>query len=532
MQPRSHPRGTLRPWRAVLPAVATLLMASCAEQGATLPEDRARPDVAAAPFTGEVIVNDEEWRGPGEDGETAEIAGAGADAADAGALSFSAAALAPEPRIRVGILYAELTPTVTGFRMSGRDAADPYELRSGSAAGPVLASGLAGDVVVGIAGSGSTAQLRLTLPGGATLLHTGPVVLVSQSGSIRMARSTLTASTVYRGTAEARVHSSGARLIGINELPIEQYLYGVVPRELGPIAFPEVEALKTQAVAARTYARRRLQFCPVARCSNGYHIIPTTGDQVYGSSSGEHPLSTAAVDGTRGVVATYNGGLIDALYSSTTGGWTANSEDVYANPFAYLRGVPDHERGKALDHVPTLDVFRNHGNPTNLRNHANGDFEADWSAYHRWYVDWTAEEMRQVAGRVGSATFIDPGKVYSVEVVSRSSSGRVFELRIVTEKRGTLVARKDAVRSALRYVTYNASGAMVLNSLRSILVYVEPVVDPKTKEVVGWEAWGGGWGHGVGMSQTGAVGMAEKGHTFEQIVRHYYQGVVLEKRWE
>lgn len=288
----------------------------------------------------------------------------------------------------------------------------------------------------------------------------------------------------------------------------------------------------TQAVAARTYARRRLQFCPTARCSNGYHIIPTTSDQVYGSSSGEHPLSTAAVDGTRGIVATHNGGLIDALYSSTTGAWTANSEDVYANPFAYLRGVPDHERGRALDHVPTLDVFRNHGNPTNLRSHANGDFEADRSAYHRWYVDWTAEEMRQVVGRVGSATFVDPGKVYSVDVVSRSSSGRVFEMQFVTEKRGTLVARKDAVRSALRYVTYNASGAMVLNSLRSILVYVEPVVDPKTREVVGWEAWGGGWGHGVGMSQTGAVGMAEKGHTFEEILRHYYQGVVLEKRWE
>ena len=72
---------------------------------------------------------------------------------------------------------------------------------------------------------------------------------------------------------------------------------------------------------------------------------------------------------------------------------------------------------------------------------------------------------------------------------------------------------------------------MVLNSLRSTLVYVEPEIDPKTKAIVGWEAWGGGWGHGTGMSQTGAVGMAEKGYDFERILGHYYQGVVLEKRW-
>jgi peptidoglycan hydrolase-like amidase len=241
------------------------------------------------------------------------------------------------------------------------------------------------------------------------------------------------------------------------------------------------------------------------------------------------------VDETRGIVGTYNGALIEGLYSSTSGGWTANSEDVFLNALPYLRGVPDHERGKALDHVPTLAVFRNHANPTNLRNHAIGDFEADWSIYHRWYVHWTVLEMREVVGRAqlpSGVTFIDPGEVYAIDVVSRSSSGRVLELQIVTEKRGTLIARKDAVRSLLRYVTYSSTGAMVLNSLRSTLVYVEPIIDPKTKALVGWEAWGGGWGHGTGMSQTGAVGMAQKGHTFRDILGHYYHGVVLEQRWE
>jgi stage II sporulation protein D len=340
--------------------------------------------------------------------------------------------------------------------------------------------------------------------------------------------------TVYRGTAEVRLNPARTILIGVNELPIEQYIKGVVPRELGPIAFPEVEALKAQSVTARTYARRRLQFCPASRCNNGYHLIPTTGDQVYGGKTAEHPVSSAAVDATRGVVATHNGGLIDALYSSTSGGWTANSEDVFANPFAYLRGVPDHERGAALEHVPSLDVFKRHPNPTNLRALAEGDFESDWApTFHRWYVHWTRTEMDSVGRYAGRPTNsgIDAGTVYSVTITQRADQGRALEIVFETEKRGTVVARKDAIRSALRFVTYNSQGRMVLNSLRSTLVYLEPEIDPKTKEIIGWEAWGGGFGHGVGMSQTGAVGMAEKRHTYDEIIRHYYQGVALEKRW-
>jgi peptidoglycan hydrolase-like amidase len=410
-------------------------------------------------------------------------------------------------------------------------------VRSGSQTGPIVGSGLTGDAVATRVVVAGVPQVQLVLPNGTQVRSPNPFVLISESGLVRIRRF-VSDLGMYRGTAEVRLNAARSALVGINELPIETYLKGVVPRELGPIAFPETEALKVQAVAARTYARRRLNTgaCPAVRCDNGYHLVPTTSDQVYGPISGEHPLSSQAIDDTRGIVAvtTAGGSLIEALYSSTSGGWTANSEDVFSATLSYMRGVPDHERGKALEHVPSVDVFRNHGNPTNLRNHANGDFEADWSIYHRWYVEWTIDEMRQVAACLGRAAnqCIDPGQVYAVNVVSRSSSGRVLELQILTEKRGTLVARKDAVRSALRYVTYNpTTGAMVLNSLRSTLVYVEPKIDAKTKALVGWEAWGGGWGHGTGMSQTGAVGMAEKGYDFERILGHYYQGVVLEKRW-
>ena len=321
----------------------------------------------------------------------------------------------------------------------------------------------------------------------------------------------------YRGAGEARVNSLGS-LAGINELPVEEYLLGVVPRELGPIAFPHLEALKAQAVAARTYALANMG----KRRNDGYDLLPTTSDQVYGGFVAEHPLSSEAVTSTAGVVATYKGALISALYSSTSGGFTANSEDVYANAFDYLRGVPDHERGNALDNVPSLEVFKRHANVKSLRNAAEGDFESDWSSRHRWYVDWSADEIRQSLSNYYKR---DVGPVLAINVPERSSSGRALRMEFVTAD-STYVSHKDLIRSALKW--YTASGT--LTSLNSTLVFVQPVLDRKTKEVIGFEAWGGGWGHGVGLSQTGAVGMAEKGDTYDQILKHYYRGITLEVR--
>ncbi|MFL5600488.1 MAG: SpoIID/LytB domain-containing protein, partial [Gemmatimonadaceae bacterium] len=123
----------------------------------------------------------------------------------------------------------------------------------------------------------------------------------------------------YRGKGEARINLAGT-LAGINILPVEQYLYGVVPRELGPIAFPEIEAQKAQAIAARTYALAGFD----RRATDGYDLRATTDDQVYGGYGAEHPVSSAAVDATKGIVATYNAALISALYSSTAGGHTAD----------------------------------------------------------------------------------------------------------------------------------------------------------------------------------------------------------------
>ena len=319
----------------------------------------------------------------------------------------------------------------------------------------------------------------------------------------------------YRDLGEVRANSTGF-LSGINELHIEDYLYGVVPRELGPIAFPELEAQKAQAVAARTYALANLG----KRNVDGFDLLATTADQVYGGFSAEHPVSSAAVDGTRGVALMYHGALINALYSSTSGGHTADSEESFSAVVPYLRGIPDAERGEAFEHVPSLEVFKAHANARSLRNVKEGDFESDWASRHRWTFEWTAAEISDV---LSAWQQVDIDTVHAINVLQRGPSGRVLLIEYVTDA-GTFTDDKDGIRSSLRFL--NASG--VMTNLPSTLFFVEPVSDPRTKALAGFAVYGAGFGHGVGLGQTGAVGMAEKGHSYEQILQHYYRDVTLE----
>lgn len=138
----------------------------------------------------------------------------------------------------------------------------------------------------------------------------------------------------YRGRLEIFVNKRD-RLTVINVLPMEDYVRGVVPNELSPTGFPMVEALKAQAVAARTYAmRNRGQFE-----AEGYDLLPTPLSQVYGGMATEHPLSDRAVRETAGMVATYESQPINALYTSTCGGRTESSEFVFTEALPYLVSV-------------------------------------------------------------------------------------------------------------------------------------------------------------------------------------------------
>ena len=135
----------------------------------------------------------------------------------------------------------------------------------------------------------------------------------------------------YRGKIEVFVNSRG-NLTVVNVVPIEDYLLGVVPSEL---SLPSLEAQKAQAVAARTYAIANTN----GFAAQGFDVVPTVWSQVYGGVSAETNSGTQAVLETKGIVATYNGKPINALYTSTCGGRTENSGNIFEFDEPYLRGV-------------------------------------------------------------------------------------------------------------------------------------------------------------------------------------------------
>ena len=164
----------------------------------------------------------------------------------------------------------------------------------------------------------------------------------------------------YRGRLEVFTNLRGSLTV-VNELGLEDYVRGVVANELSPGGYPAIEALKAQAIAARTYAlKNRGQFM-----AQGFDILPTTRSQVYRGLTSEHALSTRAVDETRGIVATFAGEPINALYTSTCGGRTENSENIFNDAIPYLRGRECAAEGHAaFDRF----VIRTTRTPAELRN--------------------------------------------------------------------------------------------------------------------------------------------------------------------
>jgi len=369
--------------------------------------------------------------------------------------------------------------------------------------------------VVAVAG---TSTIYRIVRGATNIQNVNPVV-VTATGEIVTIGTTATNGLTYRGKGEARVTPAGT-LAGINELPLQQYLYGVVPRELPPTSqWGQPEAQKAQAVAARTYAMRGYN----KRSADGYDLRATTDDQVYGGYSAEHPVSSAAVDATAGVVATYQGELIDALFSSTAGGHTADSEEAFSYS-PYLRGVPDRDIDGQWDKQAdkTLEKFLKDDKPKLLLKEQKGDHEIGYSSYYRWSYEWTMEEM---SGLISALAGQDVGRVLAINIVERGPSGRALKVDYVTEKAGTVSSGRDgSTRAALKY--RNAAGAIV--NLPSTRIFIEPTYEQGLSgPVTGYRVYGAGFGHGVGLSQTGAAGMAAQGYTYGQILKHYYTGIEL-----
>lgn len=278
------------------------------------------------------------------------------------------------------------------------------------------------------------------------------------------------AGRAYRGLLEIR-RAGPDRLTVVNEVDLEEYLYGVVRSEMDP-RWPG-EALRAQAIAARSLAVRSSgRFA-----KDGYDVAPTTDSQVYGGVAAEDPRTSAAVDATRGLILYHGGAPVFAAFHADSGGFTESSEHVWGSAMPYLRGVADPFSKEAPNHA--------------------------------WRVRIDLAAIESALARVGRPLV----GLTRVEVVSTSPSGRVAILRLLAAS-GSLDLRGTEFRAAVGNTT-----------LRSTLFAVRHLGPEGAVELAGR-----GYGHGVGMSQWGARGMALAGRDYTEILRYYYAGVTVGPR--
>ncbi len=310
----------------------------------------------------------------------------------------------------------------------------------------------------------------------------------------------------YRGRLQIRPEAS--RLRAVNYIPLETYLPSVVGSEM-PASWP-LEALRAQAVAARTYALRQ-------RSPNApFDLRSTVASQMYKGLEAETPSTREAVRTTRGLVLMYGNTLINAVFHSSSGGSTENSGDIWSRQLPYLVSVPDYDQG---------------------------------SPVHSWEKTLSPQLLGRAFAEIGGARRID--------ILSTTSSGRVRQARVIGPA-GQLVLSGPELRSRLglksSLVHFQAApfafgqpplspepaaapaqGPMaipvVVPGSRTAVAFgsllspppPQPLLPPSAVIV----AIGRGFGHGVGMSQWGAFALAQRGTGYEQILQHYYRGAQL-----
>ena len=326
---------------------------------------------------------------------------------------------------------------------------------------------------------------------------------------------------LYHGAFEInQKDNTGFYLVNLVEL--QEYLKGVVPNEM-PIRFG-LEALKAQAVAARNYV-----LTPRTQAYKEFNVVDSVASQVYYGANTEEELATRAVMETDGIVALYNNELILALYSSTAGGYTESYSNAFSDPNTrifpspskpYLSAVPDKSDFEALDSDEKAKGFYEVKIPS---------FDIE-SPYYRWSKEWGVNELENVLKTTlptqSKTGFIHPairenediGKIKDIKVMKRGISGKIMEVEILTSK-GCYVVSKELV---IRRV-FQKNGV----SLPSANAVFEKNID-KYGNVQSIVVYGGGFGHGVGMSQFGAGYMATKlKQPYYNILRHYYTGINL-----
>jgi stage II sporulation protein D len=285
------------------------------------------------------------------------------------------------------------------------------------------------------------------------------VLSPARGGTVRVNGAT------YRGNLRFVVTSQG-RINAVNLVDIEEYLYGVVPKEMPP-NWPE-EALKAQAVVSRTFARYQM----TANAAREYDISASTASQVYGGISAETEKTRRAVDATRGRILTFKGRPALTYFHANSGGMTEDARNVWRVAIPYLQSVTDDYSARAPG--------------------------AAWTSFLSF------DQIRDAMGRYG----LKVGRISDIETATLSPSGRAIRMKI-THSAGTTVVGGNEFRTM-------TDPALI----KSTLFKAE-----RSGQGIRFE--GRGSGHGVGLSQWGARIMAEGGSPFRDILLHYYRGLEL-----
>ncbi|MBH1940318.1 SpoIID/LytB domain-containing protein [Mobilitalea sibirica] len=362
----------------------------------------------------------------------------------------------------------------------------------------------------------------------------------------------------YRGRIEIAKGDNG--LLVVNELPLEEYLYAVVPSEMP--TYYGLEPLKVQAVCARSYAYKHLLANSLS--SYGAHADDSVDFQVYNNIA-ENEDSILAVKDTYGKVIEYKGDIITAYYFSTSCGHTTGIEYVWADGVEtpYLRGrlmaVEEDSEG-VISLAEEEKIYQDLSKEDNFRSFiADKNFTTFDSGFnwYRWHVTIDVEDIKStidkklaarynanprliqtlVSGSVeeGNAVFeslpVDTlGDIVDISVLSRKTGGIVHEL-LITGTKNTIKVRTEynirALISPVNDTVYrlDESGVDNLNLLPSAFFIIDKTQEDNRLENV--TITGGGYGHGVGMSQNGVKALSDAGRKYDEILTYFYEGTEM-----
>jgi stage II sporulation protein D len=341
----------------------------------------------------------------------------------------------------------------------------------------------------------------VSLRGKFTIRRDGRLLVISQGNNVRVGSATgvlqiksinayntiAVGGLSYRGSMEV-LPGEGNVMTVINSIHIEEYLRGVLPYEMPSSDSGIIEALKAQAVAARTYAMaHQNQFARL-----DFDMYADERDQMYKGIQSETLISDKAVFSTRGVLLTFQGKLVSCYYHSTCGGHTADISQVWGrDSVPYLSAVPDRD--------------------------PQGNNYCQASSYSSWSESWDKDQLTGIIKlNLKSAK---PDKVFNfsrltgLSILERTQSGRVGILEIKTD-RGPILIRGDKTRWALRK---SGNNEQILPSSWFDIKKIGSRIIIR----------GRGFGHGIGLCQTGAMGRARQGQLFDEILYSYYQGTQL-----